>query len=98
MLVRKFTMGLLTMDLYRVRWIDRAMWALDVLPLDSTGLDRVTSREIQKSGQLIIQWEFSLAATLMIVARSLLATILEKIQLSVVVAKDAQETKQRSRG
>ena len=51
-----------------------------------------------ESGQLIIQWEFSLAATLIIVARGLLATILEQIQLSVVVAKDAQETKQRSRG
>ena len=50
-------------DLYKVRWIDRPMWPLDFLPLDLTELDRMTSREIQKSGQLVIQCAF-LAATL----------------------------------
>ena len=50
-------------DLYKVRWIDRPMWPLDFLPLDPTELDRMMSREIQKSGQPVIQWAFS-AATL----------------------------------
>jgi len=84
-------------DLDGVRWIDRPMWALDVLPLERTGPDGVTSelmtaREILKSGQLVTQWEFS-AATLRSWAW-FLATILEQLELSVAATKDAREKKQ----
>jgi hypothetical protein len=68
------------------------MWALDVLPLDPTGLDGSMAREILKSGQLVTQWEFS-AATLRSWAW-LLATILEQLELSVAATKDAREKKQ----
>ena len=81
--------------LYGVRWVDRPMWALDVLPLDPTGLDEMTAREIMRSGQLVTQWEFS-AATLRSWAR-LLATILKQLELSVTATKDAREKKQKER-
>jgi hypothetical protein len=79
-------------DLDEVRWIDRPKWAPDVLPLEATGPEGMTAREILKSGQLVTQWEFS-AATLRTWAW-LLAKILEQIELSVAATKDAQEKKQ----
>ena len=88
---------LIDLKFVSVRWIDRPVWAIDVLPPDSTGPDGMTTREIWKSGQLVIQWEFS-AATLRSWAW-LLAKTLEELVLSVAAVKDARmknETKREA--
>jgi hypothetical protein len=77
------------------------MWALEAVSVDPTGLGGMTAREIRKSGQLVIQWEFSVA-TLKSWAW-LLATILYQIELQVAEtslrkAQEKNQTEQEIKG
>jgi len=76
-------------ELANVRWIDRPEWALLALPAMKT------DSLIEKSGRLVIQWQFSNATSCF--WAWLLATIIKKVELTVNAARTMRETQKGDR-